>query len=201
MRIIYKTIEIWSQAISAYGFTAYVFNPSGYFVLLHTIMFSEGFYFRWDTIHLMKQSLEEKLGSRLSSRGLFIYAKTFYHSFSELVRIDSHTTQFHPVQYYLASHSLELSMKSLLRELGYTYDQLINLGHDLEKIFNEVQQSNSIEFTDTEVEVIKFLNVHYSVKELEYFIRGYKEFPDLLITDIVVLGVLTKIEPKVGAHI
>lgn len=144
-----------------------------------------------------KQKLEEQLGSRLSSRGLFNYAKTFYNSFSELVRIDSHTTQFHPVQYYLASHSLELSMKSLLRELGYTYDQLVNLKHDLEKILKEVQQSDEIEFTDTEVTVIKALNVHYSVKELEYFIRGYKEFPDLLTTDMVTLGVLSKIEGKV----
>ena len=147
----------------------------------------------------MKKRLthEEKFGSRLSSKGLFNYAQTFYNSFSELVRIDSHTTRFHPVQYYLASHSIELALKSLLRELGFTYDQLMNLGHDLEKILRKVQEKDGMEFTDQEVAVIKDLNVYYRVKQLEYFIQSYKEFPDLLITEMVVLSLLSQTEARV----
>ncbi|MDA1316748.1 MAG: hypothetical protein O3B87_01845 [bacterium] len=137
-------------------------------------------------------NLEEEFGSRLSSKGLFNYAQTFYNSFSELVHIDSDTTRFHPVQYYLASHSIELALKSVLRDMGFTYDQLMNLGHDLEEILRKVQEIDGMEFAVQEVAVIKALNVYYYAKQLEYFIQGYKEFPDLLITDVVVMSLLDK---------
>jgi hypothetical protein len=139
------------------------------------------------------QTLEQIDDNRITPRGLLRYAEVYYHAFDTLYSTDHDTLRFHPAIYYLAAHSLELSLKSILRKQGVTVDHLLNkFGHNLVKLLKTVQNNGYIEINEKETAVIKLLNAYYKIKQLEYFFSSYKEFPNLPDLHMTTLLILDK---------
>lgn len=103
---------------------------------------------------------------------------------------------------YLTAHSIELILKAFLLFKGVSLTKLKRkYGHDIEKAFtkaNELGLDQSVKFDPDEVEVLKILNVLYSSKQLNYFIRGAKEFPAFGIAQTLTEKMLNAIAPMVG---
>lgn len=113
----------------------------------------------------------------VSSRGLHRFAEDFFNAYNIISEKGHVTIQ---VRYYLLCHSFELSMKSVLREVGYTPKQLQGFGHDLEKISRELEinPETRVLWSKEEKDMIKIANMHYVTKEMEYFTKGPKRTVD-----------------------
>lgn len=114
---------------------------------------------------------------RVSSRGLHRYADDFFQAYNLITSQKNNAVQ---VRYYLLCHSFELSMKAMLREAGYSVEQLQKFGHDLEKIANELEKNEKtkVHWKLKDKEMIRIANTHYVTKEMEYFTRGAKILVD-----------------------
>lgn len=103
---------------------------------------------------------------------------------------------------YLTAHSIELILKAFLLFKGVSLTKLKSkYGHDIEKAFtkaNELGLDQSVKFDPDEVEVLKILNVLYSSKQLNYSIRGAKQFPAFGIVQKLTEKMLHNIAPMVG---
>lgn len=117
---------------------------------------------------------------RVSSLGMHRYAEDFFQAYTLLSDKKNNAIQ---VRYYLICHSLELSMKAVLREAGYSVGQLLKLGHDIEKISNELEQNKGInaKWDEQQKAIIHIANIHYKSKEMEYFAQGTKSLVDFSI--------------------
>lgn len=80
------------------------------------------------------------------------------------------------VFYYLLLHSIELSLKGILRLNGISRSKLKEgFGHDLCKLRDQAVRSESVSFDDDESAFIQELNVPYKKKGLEY--TSFKSVP------------------------
>jgi len=83
---------------------------------------------------------------------------------------------------YLVGHSIELALKAFLVHKGMHVSELRSkaYGHDLIRCWDksiELGLGDIFTFTSDDTIIIRLLNDHYSKKELEYIVTGYKEFP------------------------
>ncbi len=81
---------------------------------------------------------------------------------------------FSPVEYYLACHSMELSLKAYLLFRGIPKDEIRqrHYGHNLDNILEkclELGISNLVDITDSDRTLVAQLNEWYSRKGFEYF--------------------------------
>ena len=125
-----------------------------------------------------KKELEEELEKRLTSKGLIKYAWDYYKSFELLHKEKPKILDLYPVKYFLLCHSIELAMKAYLREKGYSRLQLMNIGHDLEKLIRLLHEKGVSMDISSMVRTFS-LNDYYKTKQFEYPQVGYKEFPSL----------------------
>ena len=84
---------------------------------------------------------------------------------------------------YLCAHAIELALKSILILNGYTNSRLKqNLGHDLQKIWKQVEKCdvpNKENILNEDLKnLVEWLYPDYRGKELEYYTGpSYKEMP------------------------
>ncbi len=128
------------------------------------------------------------------------YAEDFYEA------CISHTTKrpFSPTSYYLASHSIELSLKAFLLLQGISRDALRkkSLGHDLHKILKKCKElgiSQYFNITDKHSHNIEKLNKWYWRKGFEYFeiqnlVDSHKELPDLVDAQTLASELITSLK-------
>ena len=69
-------------------------------------------------------------------------------------------------------------MKAYLREKGYTRKQLLDIGHDLEKLIKELHSNEVLMDVDSMVRTFT-ANQYYKTKQFEYPQTGFKELPNL----------------------
>ncbi len=125
-----------------------------------------------------KIQLDEELEKRLTARGLLNYARDYYIAFKDLHEKHPKDTDMYEIKYYLICHSIELTFKAVLKEKGYTRKKLVALGHDLEKLIDELYKNDVI----MNVEAMKrtiLANEYYKTKQFEYPQVGYKSLPNL----------------------
>jgi hypothetical protein len=113
---------------------------------------------------------------RVSAMGLHRFADDFYQAYMLLTDQRNNALQ---VRYFLLCRSLELAFKALLRQHGYSVKQLQDIGHNLNNLLIEVVKTCGYKPKPEDTALIKLANQHYETKEMEYFTRGYKEFPDI----------------------
>lgn len=129
-------------------------------------------------VDMDKNKIEEELENRLTSRGLIMYSWDYFKSFKDLYTKYPKYTERYEVKYYLLCHAIELAMKALLREKGFTRKQLLDLGHDLEKLIGVLHKNDVLMDVDTMMRTFN-INQYYKTKQFEYPQTGYKELPNL----------------------
>ena len=86
--------------------------------------------------------------------------------------------------YFLICQSIELSLKAYIRGCGAAREQLIKIGHDLEKALNTAQSEKLSQlFTVTldQEQALRMINPYYAEKDLQYTEVGFKRYPDVTI--------------------
>ena len=83
---------------------------------------------------------------------------------------------------YLCAHAIELAFKSILILNGYEESRLRKLGHDLQKIWERVENCdvpNTENILNENLHIlVEWLNLDYKNKELEYYTGpSYKNRP------------------------
>jgi len=126
-----------------------------------------------------KNSKEEKFGERSTARGFYNYARVYHDAFEELEKLSEGTARFYPATYFLASRSIELALKAILRFYEYSLDELSSnkFGHDLTNLIKEIETKNYLIFSEKEKEIIKSTDYWYRTKQYEYQIKGFKKLP------------------------
>ncbi|PKN84168.1 MAG: hypothetical protein CVU51_10995 [Deltaproteobacteria bacterium HGW-Deltaproteobacteria-1] len=144
--------------------------------------------------------------TRTTPIGLARYAREFYDA---AIIVDEKLCLRHgyelvpsvPVM-YLTAHSIELILKAFLLFKGVSLTKLkCKYGHDIEKAFskaNELGLDESVKFDLNEVAVLKTLNVLYSSRQLNYIIKGTKQFPAFAMIRTLAAKMLNTIAPMVG---
>lgn len=125
-----------------------------------------------------KKTLEEELEKRLTARGLLRYAWDYYKAFEDLHEKHPDPVKMYEVKYFLLCHSIELTMKAYLREIGYTRKQLLKIGHDLELLIHTLYKEGVL-IDVPSMERTFSLNDYYKTKQFEYPQTGYKGLPSL----------------------
>jgi hypothetical protein len=137
----------------------------------------------------MAKRSEAELRQRQTPRGLVTHARE-YLSAAKIVAAsagfdDAHgglkRRGLHHPYYFLAGHSIELSLKAMLLADGLTHARLKKIGHDLEKAWrcarNISANASRRELFDAYEDDLKLLNIHYREKDLEYRMTGYFSLP------------------------
>ncbi len=125
-----------------------------------------------------EKQIEEELETRLTSRGLIKYAWDYFKSFEDLHEKHPKSVERYEVKYYLLCHAIELAMKAFLHEKGYTRKQLSDIGHDLEKLIQELRSKEVLMDVGSMTRAFT-ANQYYKTKQFEYPQTGYKELPNL----------------------
>jgi len=125
-----------------------------------------------------KQALEKELEERTTAGGLINYAWQYYKAYQIVDKTMPKVQELFPVKYFLLCRVLELSIKGFLRNKGYTRKKLMGMGHDLEKLIDELHKNDVLMGVNQMLETF-VANQYYKTKQFEYPITGYKEVPDL----------------------
>ena len=139
-----------------------------------------------------KVTLEEKYGKRVTTRGLLHFSDVYYKTFLEVIGEDDCDSKYYLANYFLALHSIELSLKSVLRHTKYTLDDLHKFGHNLQKIMEEICTNELIYISKEEKTLIDLTNQMYKDKEFEYITLGYKNPPKILLLHSTTSSLLDK---------
>lgn len=85
-----------------------------------------------------------------------------------------------PPVMFLVTHSIELVLKSYLRDKGYTLYHLQRIGHDLMKSWKHCKRNGLNEYvdlTDNEQAILKLVSSLHSTHDLRYITTGFKTYP------------------------
>lgn len=105
------------------------------------------------------------------------------------------------VAYYLAGHSIELSLKAFLLGRGLAVEKLRNrkYGHDLSALLIESRRrklGNCVKLTRQDLAVVHTLNGCYAAKELEYMFHGSRKIPPYSL----VIALATKLHGGIAPY-
>lgn len=106
-----------------------------------------------------------------------------------------------PPVMFLVSHSMELILKSYLRENGYTLNDLRKLSHGIFGCFeaaNKVGLSDFLELDEGEISLLQLISKLHASTELRYIKTGYKELPVFGPMASLAEKLLKNISPLVG---
>lgn len=128
----------------------------------------------------MNKNIDIFTEDRVSALGLHRYATDYFESY-KLISLTKNN--YLGVRSYLLCHSLELSMKAVLRSYGLSVLELRKLKHNLERISKELENhpKSKIKWNRKQNAIIYVANLHYSTKEWEYFLKGSKTLVDFEI--------------------
>ena len=123
-----------------------------------------------------------ELNQRSSPLGYWNLAHDFFEA-ADIVRkrIEVEVKISSPT-YYLYAHAIELTFKAFLRCKGIEVKELKKFGHNLEELLHEAKGKDlatHTQLTLKQTAVIKYINLTYNGKNLEYFIQGVKHLPCL----------------------
>lgn len=124
-----------------------------------------------------KKAHKFELEERTNERGLLWYAEDYYSTY--VVVAKEVPVKLLTVKLYLLCHSIELSLKSWLRNEGYTVKDLMKFDHNLMALIYELIDKFKVKFPKEVLSTIELVNYYYDTKQFEYFDRGSKSFPDL----------------------
>jgi len=140
----------------------------------------------------------EPVRARISHLGFMRDARHFYEAEGKLTG----TGDFNVVKYFLLARSVELCLKSLLLDYGFTIKELRakkKYGHNLSKLIKRVSEKKILSVSSKEKATVEQISDLYDGKKFEYFsvshaMTGYKDFPELIILKQVALSILEKAE-------
>ena len=126
--------------------------------------------------------------ARIGPVGLWMYANAYASSVKALAEP---SVPFEPVRYYLACHSIELSLKAYLSLHGATMLELSEskMSHSLEKALDEAEAKGLLSAVHLSVEQraeVRKANHYYNGKLFEYpaygeAMRGYPDLPKIAL--------------------
>jgi hypothetical protein len=132
------------------------------------------------------------LQANLSPLAFRFSAKHYYKCKQDFICPD----KFSVVPYFLLCRSIELSIKA--RHLKQVRQKTVkdSYGHNLMKAYTALKPKDRI-LSETELKVLKEADDIYHDKGFEYFVpehamRGYKNFPDLIVLDQIAKKFLQK---------
>ena len=127
----------------------------------------------------IKKTKEEIYGERSKPKGFYNYAMVYHDAFEELDKLSGNMVRFYPATYFLASRSMELALKAVLRFYKYSLDELSGdkFGHNLTNLVKENETKGYLVLTEREKETIEFTDFWYKTKQYEYQIIGSKQLP------------------------
>jgi len=148
-----------------------------------------------------KNSKEAIFGGRSTPRGFYNYAKVYHDAFEELEKLSENTVRFYPATYFLASRSIELALKSVLRFYKYSLDELARdkFGHNLTNLVRENEDKGYLTLSEKEKEIIKSTDYWYKSKQYEYQITGLKQLPKSEDLSFVCVKLLDKSKAVIGS--
>lgn len=121
----------------------------------------------------------EEIEKRTTPLGLWRYALEYFKGFTIIKLKEPGELSLVPVKFFLLCHSIELAFKAYLRHKNYKVKQLMDFGHDLEALMDELHSKHEITLSKNFVEVVLDANQYYKTKQYEYFQSGYKILPDI----------------------
>ncbi|GEM_PF-3769656 len=131
----------------------------------------------------MKKNTTDK-DTRTAPVGLLITGKDFKRACEILSEKcpDKHpslpNTDLYKIRLYLIGHAFELLFKSILLHAGIAVAELKSAyGHDIIRLMEQVEKLAIFPLDEKEKQLLRFLNDYYVEKDLEYHVRGYKEYP------------------------
>ena len=142
---------------------------------------------------------------RTSAIGLARYARDYYDAAlaadDKLGRREGYEIVAPAPVMFLVAHSIELALKSYLRFMNYTVDDLKRLSHHLDECW-EVAKENGIEqyitLTEEDLGVLSLISSLHASTELRYIQTGFKTFPVFGPLQVLTEKLLDSICPLVG---
>lgn len=113
---------------------------------------------------------------RTSAIGLFLSGTSYLKTMTLVFESKKQPRHNNPI-YFLFGMGLELAFKSFERHKGATLDELIRLGHDLDKLLNLMcpEHLEMIGWKPEYNQRIKWLNSEYKPREFSYIVTGAKK--------------------------
>ena len=148
----------------------------------------------------MKDEFNRKLDLRTNARGMLRYANDYFKAYKILLEREPRFLTLYQVKFFLLCHSIELALKADLKRRGYTRKQLLDLGHDLEKILKVLKEKHEVLLDVESLRQIFLANELYKTKQFEYSLTGAKFLADISklesITDLILSKTLYWIEKE-----
>lgn len=122
----------------------------------------------------------EEAEKRVSARGLYNRATEFHDAAQMLIRIQSlEKLRMYNTACFLASHAIELYLKSFHRAKQKSLKELYNYGHDLERSYHDAFAIGLLPLSDNLEKALIILSSYHNSREenLRYFISGSKTYP------------------------
>ena len=126
--------------------------------------------------------------ARIGPVGMWMYADAYASSAKSL---PESSAPFEPVRYFLACHSIELSLKAYLSLTGVTMLELSegSFGHNLQSVLLAAEAAglgSVVQLSQGQRDEILKANLYYSGKLFEYpaygeAVRGYPELPQVSV--------------------
>ncbi len=114
------------------------------------------------------------------SLALWSTAYDFYQAAFLVVKGEPRRLRYQMVDYYLICHCIESALKGFLRGKGYTIQELVKIGHDLEKALKHAR-AEGIEahhqFPKDFLNDLAVANFSYKNKDFEYLLAGVVHLP------------------------
>lgn len=135
------------------------------------------------------------LEKTISAKGIFRFSVNYLDAYFIIKKSEPQWSKLFEVKYYLVCHSMELMLKSYLRDKGYSRKQLLEFGHDLMELALELKNKFSFPFQKSDMAYISNISSYYATKQFEYIQTGYKIISDLDEIEEIVVRVRTMIGP------
>ncbi len=135
--------------------------------------------------------------------GLWRYAREYLEA-AELIRPKDYTHKLSAPTCYLLGHSIELLLKAFLLAKGRSLDDLVDIGHDLQRALEEADSANLVAFAPSEndyrglQELVDIIQDEYKFHGFRYFKRGLKRRPDLRTGIPAVSSILDGVSESCG---
>lgn len=143
--------------------------------------------------------------SELSAIGYARYAKEFSKAATatdDTLGMENGFEEIAPVPVmYLRGHSIELILKAYLIHNSANEKQLRSIGHDLIKCHKKAKElglNSHIELSNGDIKALTALSKLYKSKQLNYMVKGYKNFPVMGPLETLNRNLLATISPLVG---
>lgn len=151
--------------------------------------------------------MDAERNSKTTAIGLARYAKEYLEAAIVVDKEMGKETTFARVSpmpaYFLLTHGIELTLKSYLRHVGLTVEQLgaRNLGHNLKALLAracELGLTDLYQLTAEDAEAFELLVALNEFHQLRYIQSGFKTFPLWGVAEPFAVRLHQAVAPKVG---